>query len=424
MKLSVSALALLVAGEIIPSTMAKFSLRGVNNNDNNNVVIAETTGGDGVVNPFANPDPSKEIPAQNNNNKSNNAPFTMASSSSSTITNHEEIEYRKKHYYSSEVQNGKWTGDYLLWKEFPDEPDLAAACESTCVLFKSCNSYLVMEESKECFLSTSTELYDCTLSTGCEKYNAYTFNTSNSIRVVSNGDIRVGAGSYYTNDEEVTLIQNTVADVDAAWQWVQSFDDTENPVVMFQLIPDQGSFDVWAHRLKFMSQNLDASTGKSPLRFAQDQASWLQTGNGFGGDVYARSDQWYAKNLPINIWGKLEGGLITVGPGSYYVNQPGLTEIVETVHDVQAAWNYIGKYESTNNQVVMWQLGNFGSDPNAVVLMLHFKNFMFQNLDANNGKSPAEFAIAQADYINGQGGGDVYVRTDYWWSSNDVQQVF
>ena len=265
---------------------------------------------------------------------------------------------------------------------------------------------------------------NCNTSQDSQKWSWYdTLALPDGYEVVSKGNVGIGPGSYYLDDEEVSIFTSQAfSDVDSAWEWVQSYDFTENPIVMWQLVQEGSDLKVWAHFKKFMTQNLDASTGESPREFAQAQADYVKSVPGHtSGDVFVRSDEWWNVNLPTNIWQIIEGGNVEIGPGSYYLNDATISVIRSDIKDEASALEYVESFDSTDNQVVMWQLDNFGGS--SMMLKVHFKKFMFQNLDSQTGFSPNGFAQAQADWLEstqGSGkGGIVHVRTDYWWSSND-----
>ena len=133
-----------------------------------------------------------------------------------------------------------------------------------------------------------------------------------------------------------------------------------------------------------MSQNIDmdpTTQSVTPITFAEGQAKWLA--DGLGGDVYVRTNEWYNKNPPYDVWAVVQVGSgqtagasrIVIGPGSYYTGDNTITMIHEEIKDEQSAFEFVSSFDDTNNQVVIFQLGPFGSNPNEQVLMVHFKKF-------------------------------------------------
>ena len=356
----------------------------------------------------------------------------------------ETLKIRQKHYMSSPKLSGTTLNSYYaraVQSSFQE-------CEDWCRNESNCNSYRFVDvfradgQGNACYISSETAFTTCTENPNeCPHSYAFTFNRENSVSLIPDGDIRIGAGSYYTDDDEVTMTYEGAKDLWDAWEWVQLFDNTENPVIMFQLVPTGGGVGkvtVWAHRLKFMSQNIDmdpTTQSVTPFTYAEGQANWLA--DGLGGDVYVRTNEWYNKNPPYDVWAVVQLGSgqtagasrIDIGPGSYYTGDNTITMINEEIKDEQSAFEFVSSFDDTDNQVAIFQLGPFGSNPNEQVLMVHFKKFMFQNLDAQTGATPGDFVVAQANFWETQPAdqksnshllGAVYSRSNYWWSSNDT----
>ena len=110
------------------------------------------------------------------------------------------------------------------------------------------------------------------------------------------GDIQIGPGSYYTDDEECTIIREDVSLEQDAIPLVNELDSSDNPVVMWQIINERSSQPIlMMHRLKFMSQNLDADTNASPKEFASSTKSFVEGRNGWTSShpVHVRSNTWF-----------------------------------------------------------------------------------------------------------------------------------
>ena len=64
---------------------------------------------------------------------------------------------------------------------------------------------------------------------------------------------------------------------------------------MWQIRYDRNLPYLWAHRLRFMQQNIDASTGNSPKEFSTSTGVFLsvQTFPGKKETLYMCSDRWW-----------------------------------------------------------------------------------------------------------------------------------
>jgi hypothetical protein len=100
----------------------------------------------------------------------------------------------------------------------------------------------------------------------------------------------VGPGSYYTDDPLITLyFDDRVTNEVEAQEFIIQY-ESDNPIVMWQI--RDGIFT--AHRLSFMSQDLDSHTGKSPKGFVNDVKTFLIDTGGLGNDVHVRTDVWWS----------------------------------------------------------------------------------------------------------------------------------
>ena len=205
-------------------------------------------------------------------------------------------EQRRRHFFSSDPQPGMRVNKIRYWNGAFGGLTLEN-CEEVCRNDNDCQSFTfehdVQGTSDACYISFDSDLIPCKANdTLCgPNFRSYTFNKFNGLRKVEGGNIEIGPGSYYRNDPEITVFYQT-NDVEQAWGWAQTFDSTNNPVVMFQM------FDGYAmaHRLRFMSQNLDSQTGYSPVAWASSTADWNRGSNQPGYDVYVRSEEWYGIN--------------------------------------------------------------------------------------------------------------------------------
>jgi hypothetical protein len=112
-----------------------------------------------------------------------------------------------------------------------------------------------------------------------------------NFELVERSNILVGPGSYYSDPLITLFFDDRVTNEIEAHQFVIQY-ESDNPIVMWQI--RDGIFA--AHRLSFMSQNLDSSSGKSPEGFVNDIKTYL-IGRGFGyleNDVHVRTDVWWS----------------------------------------------------------------------------------------------------------------------------------
>jgi hypothetical protein len=112
---------------------------------------------------------------------------------------------------------------------------------------------------------------------------------------VDAGDIRVGPGSYFTDDDQKTVINESITKESDAKEFISTYERSDNPIAMWQIVYEEGVPRLWAHRLAFMHQNLDADTGGSPKGFARSTEIFLSHKRNWGkrGRIYVRSDQWW-----------------------------------------------------------------------------------------------------------------------------------
>jgi hypothetical protein len=119
-------------------------------------------------------------------------------------------------------------------------------------------------------------------------------NTSPSLDwdLVEGSNMMIGPGSYYFSDPLISLVDDQVTNEVEAHQFIIQYESGPdyNPIVMWQI--RDGIFT--AHRLRFMSQNLDASSGGSPKGFLNDIKTWLTATGRRGNDVHVRTDKWWS----------------------------------------------------------------------------------------------------------------------------------
>ena len=99
---------------------------------------------------------------------------------------------------------------------------------------------------------------------------------------------------------------------------------------------------------------------------------------------------WWMIDLSDSNWGKYSLGNIVHGPGSYYLNDPSITQIFPEITTEMEAWMMIRllAQESVDNPPVMWQLTNPWEESS--YLVLHRRKFFDQNLDADTGKKVSD----------------------------------
>ena len=120
-------------------------------------------------------------------------------------------------------------------------------------------------------------------------------------------------------------------------------------------------------------------------------------------------------------WGKYGLGNLLHGPGSYYLNDPSITQMFPEITTEMEAWMMIRllTQESVDNPPVMWQLTNIGSGPSH--LILHRRKFFDQNLDADTGKQPSD--VANLIMLNFTGKPHPYGHSVYYKVQSSVQDM-
>ena len=113
---------------------------------------------------------------------------------------------------------------------------------------------------------------------------------------VETGDVTCGPGSYYFSDKTITEMHENIKTFNEALQFIEADDQTggSNPIVMWQLTNpwDHDAMDYLVfHRQKFLSQNLDASTGKTIAEYAAAIADY-QKEITRGTPMYVRRTNW------------------------------------------------------------------------------------------------------------------------------------
>ena len=125
--------------------------------------------------------------------------------------------------------------------------------------------------------------------------------------------------------------------------------------------------------------------------------------------------------LSDSDWGKYNLGNIIHGPGSYYLNDPSITQRFPEITTEMEAWMMVRLLveESDDNPPVMWQLTNIGSGPSH--LILHRRKFFDQNLDADTGKQPSD--VANLIMLNFTGKPHPYGHPVYYKVQSPVQDM-
>ena len=125
--------------------------------------------------------------------------------------------------------------------------------------------------------------------------------------------------------------------------------------------------------------------------------------------------------LSDSDWGKYDLGNIIHGPGSYYLNDPSITQRFPEITTEMEAWMMVRLLveESDDNPPVMWQLTNIGSGPSH--LILHRRKFFDQNLDADTGKQPSD--VANLIMLNFTGKPHPYGHSVYYKVQSSVQDM-
>ena len=125
--------------------------------------------------------------------------------------------------------------------------------------------------------------------------------------------------------------------------------------------------------------------------------------------------------LSDSDWGKYDLGNIIHGPGSYYLNDPSITQRFPEITTEMEAWMMVRLLveESDDNPPVMWQLTNIGSGPSH--LILHRRKFFDQNLDADTGKQPSD--VANLIMLNFTGKPHPYGHPVYYKAQSSLQDM-
>mmetsp|Transcript_48099 Transcript_48099/g.61649 ORF Transcript_48099/g.61649 Transcript_48099/m.61649 type:complete len:277 (+) Transcript_48099:90-920(+) len=119
-------------------------------------------------------------------------------------------------------------------------------------------------------------------------------------------------------------------------------------------------------------------------------------------------------------WSSYEYGSLSCGPGSYYLNDPTISELHENIKTIREALEFIKLDYKMNpeNPIIMWQLTNPWSDgihkdPNNQYLCFHREKFLSQNLDEDSGKTLDQgFAKSVSEYQHGKKwGSPLYYKT-------------
>jgi hypothetical protein len=124
--------------------------------------------------------------------------------------------------------------------------------------------------------------------------------------LVIGGDVGIGPGSYYMDDETITITkQLSIFSESDIWTIIDQYESDftnggYNPIVILER-PVGESVTIRAHRFKFMFQHLDANTGDTPMQFnAANRAVLMKQLDKHDkrreARVYVRSDKWWSNN--------------------------------------------------------------------------------------------------------------------------------
>jgi hypothetical protein len=94
---------------------------------------------------------------------------------------------------------------------------------------------------------------------------------SSAWKCVEDANIQIGAGSYFSGDEEISCHFQDVTTVDGAWAKVSELAATNNPVVMWEITAG----GMRAHRFSFLMQEQDDAPTNAAL-FAQHTAEFVR----------------------------------------------------------------------------------------------------------------------------------------------------
>ena len=117
---------------------------------------------------------------------------------------------------------------------------------------------------------------------------------------IDNADIGIGPGSYFLNDNDISVEYPNVQTKSAAWEKVDQLENSGNPIVMWEILPG----GMRAHRYKFFEQNYSGKSqhGMSAEKFVRHTADFLRgKADNNGNPVIVRVDQWGSKEWKCPI---------------------------------------------------------------------------------------------------------------------------
>jgi len=168
----------------------------------------------------------------------------------------------------------------------------------------------------------------------------------------THADIGVGAGSYYTWNSKITVRNEQITNEVEAFAYIESMNSKhpQNPIIMWMITPPTSGFvGLLAHRLLFLSQNLDASTGKGASGFVQDSADFLEITGREGGDVYYQEE---------NSWRIMERCDIGIGSGSSFENDASITIHEKNIATEEEGYAFTELFnlKHVDNPIIMWEI--------------------------------------------------------------------
>ena len=207
--------------------------------------------------------------------------------------------------------------------------------------------------------------------------------------LVPNGDIRVGPGSYYTDNQDITITEAEIFDKNEALHFVEKFNSfsPQNPIVMWMV----DKYGLFGHRLLFLSQNLDANPDNAQ-GFVEATTNWLTQTGKTGVNVYY---------VPDTKWRMKQYGDIGIGVGSYYFSSPAVSLVMKNITTEKDGFEYTNYFNTMNpeNPIIMWEI--FGPYQ---FFRAHRLQFLSQYWVSRFWNSSKSFIDATISYLHTTGG--------------------
>lgn len=175
---------------------------------------------------------------------------------------------------------------------------------------------------------------------------------SQNWKLGTQADIGVGPGSYYTSNPNISIQNEQITNEVEAMAYIQSMNSKhpQNPIIMWMIEPPTSQFEgLLAHRLLYLSQNLDASSGKDASGIVQDSIDFLQIHGKEGGDVY------YLEDIS---WRIRETCDIGIGIGSYFADDSSISIHENNINTEEEGYAFTELFnlKHTNNPIIMWEI--------------------------------------------------------------------